>query len=718
MKRGEDMAQKYKVIQTMADMNFLSIIIFAFLYIFVIYLAYMLIRRLSAKNKRGASFYALIPALVLTFFPIRAKLLPHVICTGVFDRILWERPQKPQFLELGLVQSYFSHTDPHKICITLSQALFAVWLTGVAISLIAEIWRFIKLKKSIKRYSVKCSNGSFISLLREECHLKKCPELRIYDKCPTPFAMGLFHPMILLPTESYSPDESRLILRHEFEHIRRRDILTKGVFVFFRSLNWFNPVMYFLCSRSFEDMEISVDEKVSKGLDNNGKRTYSELIVKTAAKSRVTDISTYLSLDGERLKSRISSIVTDKKGSLIPTVLLFCAVFLISLLIMPSPTFFGMNIVSTEPLFLYLSDMPIEYDPVIANEELRTVKAESYEEAAAKYLDLCLMNYSRETMPDYYRIDDYSVISSRCAPSAAGGILNSIDSRLVDVGYYIEPSNKCGNTVHDVMYAPFVNINGLYYNSRSYEVRKTGYDEKSGKNIYHIENIGVTTGSQGWFYNYHFSDNIGEMEWYCGIMAEAGVYDHDEADPEEVREKMMNIHKQGELWQDMEHKPNGKFEYCGYDFDHESRTVCIYGNVYSGKPHGVKLICQHTDDPQLRDSPINPTYRNSNISHVTIKCVSLYPSIEYTDTFDKIDFADIPVEATSENARARLEYMMTPCDGTDFTVLAYTNITESDGAVYADVRFKGRLEGVYSESRYIDEHGGENEWYMPDVRII
>ncbi len=33
--------------------------------------------------------------------------------------------------------------------------------------------------------------------------------------------------------------------------------------------------------------------------------------------------------------------------------------------------------------------------------------------------------------------------------------------------------------------------------------------------------------------------------------------------------------------------------------------------------------------------------------------------------------------------------------GCDFTVLDYKNITEGNGKVYADVKFKGRLDGIY-----------------------
>ena len=45
-------------------------------------------------------------------------------------------------------------------------------------------------------------------------------------------------------------------------------------------------------------------------------------------------------------------------------------------------------------------------------------------------------------------------------------------------------------------------------------------------------------------------------------------------------------------------------------------------------------------------------------------------------------------------AKAILEYMKTPREGSDFTVLDYRNITEKNDGIYAEVKFKGRLEGI------------------------
>ena len=69
----------------------------------------------------------------------------------------------------------------------------------------------------------------------------------------------------------------------------------------------------------------------------------------------------------------------------------------------------------------------------------------------------------------------------------------------------------------------------------------------------------------------------------------------------------------------------------------------------------------------------------------------LFTPVEFHDSFD-----NIPLPEGMTEAAEILEYMKTPRDGCDFTVMDYHSITEEAGGVYAFVRFKGRLDGQYS----------------------
>jgi len=66
------------------------------------------------------------------------------------------------------------------------------------------------------------------------------------DCCSTAKAMD-FNPYIILPEEvDFSPDELRVILRHEWKHIRDKDYLIKIMVNLVCFLFWWNPMVYIL----------------------------------------------------------------------------------------------------------------------------------------------------------------------------------------------------------------------------------------------------------------------------------------------------------------------------------------------------------------------------------------------------------------------------------------------------------------------------------------
>lgn len=63
------------------------------------------------------------------------------------------------------------------------------------------------------------------------------------DHIPTPFVLGVFRPVIYLP--SGLPEEERShILLHERTHIRRLDYVTRALAWLAVSVHWFNPLVW------------------------------------------------------------------------------------------------------------------------------------------------------------------------------------------------------------------------------------------------------------------------------------------------------------------------------------------------------------------------------------------------------------------------------------------------------------------------------------------
>ena len=116
----------------------------------------------------------------------------------------------------------------------------------------------------------------------------------------------------------------------------------------------------------------------------------------------------------------------------------------------------------------------------------------------------------------------------------------------------------------------------------------------------------------------------------------------------------------------------------------------IYFNVEDENPHGVILVFERMmyDNGEFTVSPV--------LASVIITD-TLYTPYEFADSFLTAELPDgLTEHKTVNSAKAILEYMKTPRDGIDFTVIDYKDITETNDGIFADVKFKGRLEGIYS----------------------
>lgn len=89
-------------------------------------------------------------------------------------------------------------------------------------------------------------------------------DVRISDTIGVPFAArGLTRRYVVLPARLVAhPAEFRMVLAHEFQHLRARDVEWEFAFEILRPLLYWNPAFYFW-KRSFDHLrELSCDQKV------------------------------------------------------------------------------------------------------------------------------------------------------------------------------------------------------------------------------------------------------------------------------------------------------------------------------------------------------------------------------------------------------------------------------------------------------------------------
>ncbi|MBQ8796445.1 MAG: M56 family metallopeptidase [Clostridia bacterium] len=142
-----------------------------------------------------------------------------------------------------------------------------IWAVGFAVMLIISLVSYFRLKKSVSA-SLTTDGVVFIN-----------------DYIASPFVLGFIKPKIYIPS-SLTEYEKSFVIAHENAHIKRRDYLIKPLGYLILSLHWFNPLVWvayiFLC----RDIESACDERVISKMDDNGKKAYSEVLLKLSLPSK------------------------------------------------------------------------------------------------------------------------------------------------------------------------------------------------------------------------------------------------------------------------------------------------------------------------------------------------------------------------------------------------------------------------------------------------
>lgn len=209
---------------------------------------------------RKETFHAINRAILLLSIVV-AAILPF------FEIVIPIEVEKPVSESLATLPLLAAATDAENIqratASNKQQIVFAIYLTGVALSFLSTIINIIRVKQSIKRGTLWHEKSEHYTLY---CHAENTPPFSWFNK--------------IVISESDYNECGREILTHEEGHIRLRhswDILFVDTV---KALQWFNPFIYMLMNDLKDIHEYEADRYVlSKSGDA---RTYQLLILKKA----------------------------------------------------------------------------------------------------------------------------------------------------------------------------------------------------------------------------------------------------------------------------------------------------------------------------------------------------------------------------------------------------------------------------------------------------
>lgn len=193
------------------------------------------------------------------------------------------------------------------------EIIFYVWLLGFLFVFFRGIVLHLRFRSKILKNAKAVEDEEICELWNAELkranmRYTKYP-LMISENVKTPLSVGMLRSAIcvVLPDRKYSPEELKLIFRHEIVHLGREDAGTKFEMLFFTAVCWFNPLMWIAMRKRADDLELSCDETVLLGEDEQTRRAYANLILNTAGDER--GFTTCLSASAEALKYRLKNIL-------------------------------------------------------------------------------------------------------------------------------------------------------------------------------------------------------------------------------------------------------------------------------------------------------------------------------------------------------------------------------------------------------------------------
>jgi beta-lactamase regulating signal transducer with metallopeptidase domain len=144
--------------------------------------------------------------------------------------------------------------------------LAVAWIAG-SFAILGRIALAVARVRRIARGAEPVTDDHWTSLvdsLSTSLRLNGAPRLLRTRQLRMPVTCGIIHPTVLLPedAEGWPPNWRRIVLLHEFSHIKRKDCLTQTLAQIACALHWFNPLAWSAARRLRIEREIACDDQV------------------------------------------------------------------------------------------------------------------------------------------------------------------------------------------------------------------------------------------------------------------------------------------------------------------------------------------------------------------------------------------------------------------------------------------------------------------------
>ena len=194
-------------------------------------------------------------------------------------RVIVELPAE---MTTPIVTRYAAESEESNAGVTMLDIAAFVWMTGGLIFISVHVISYVHYKRQVTKKGKIVRDACILRQMSErkrELHIRRKIGVTEYAGAGSPMIIGFLKPVLVLPQERYSEEELFFILKHELIHFKRGDIWAKLLFVTANAVHWLNPVIWMMRKEAAIDMELSCDERVTKGAGYALRKAYTETLL-------------------------------------------------------------------------------------------------------------------------------------------------------------------------------------------------------------------------------------------------------------------------------------------------------------------------------------------------------------------------------------------------------------------------------------------------------
>lgn len=287
--------------------------------------------RLVRKVGPNYIIYLLMALIIRMFIPVEFKYAVEIPCLRMLSPLHHFLKSPVRIGDLLVIKVY--------------QIGFIIWFVGVFIAILLKLIAYRKIRRYVSVLPVtnaddikeRLGDSGFTEML-DSVKVAYSKEVR------SPYLIGFFKPLIVLPMVEYTDDQLRYIIAHELMHAKNKDIVWKVLVDILCTVFWWNPIFNYLRNQLFKMIEIRNDREIIKEFDEHEIVGYLECLMNTAANVSGKDVIFSLAFSKsnfEELQLRMVLVSENRNYSrraqrILTAIAIFVVVIASSFVIQPS----------------------------------------------------------------------------------------------------------------------------------------------------------------------------------------------------------------------------------------------------------------------------------------------------------------------------------------------------------------------------------------------